>query len=83
VPTLQLRPQRTPSQVGAPFGSPGQGAHAEPQLEVEVLETQAPPQRWVSTRHSQVWLATLQASLAAHWSSNAQPGMQVPLPRSQ
>lgn len=45
-PVLQLNPQDTPSQVAVEFAGGMQAEHDEPHVAVEVLDTQALPQRW-------------------------------------
>jgi hypothetical protein len=80
---LQVIPHELPSQEALPFGSAAHGVQRVPQVAGAVSETQATPQRWRASLQVQACAATSQVSLAAHWVSNAQPGLHSPVARSQ
>ena len=83
VPELHVRPQVLPLQVATPFGSVAHGVQLAPQLATELLSRQTPEQRWVFVLQTQAWVVMSQVSFVLHWVSNAQPGLQRPVARSQ
>jgi hypothetical protein len=83
LPELHVSPQVVPLHVATPLGSVAHGVQLAPQLATELLSRQTPEQRWVLALQTQAWVVTSQVSLVLHWVSNAQPGLQRPLARSQ